>query len=88
MSESIGKYLQVEYRPPLKGRKTGSWLVRNGDNILGNISWYGPWRQYCFFPMEETVFSGGCLDDISAFLKKCNEERKRERKAEADNGSK
>jgi hypothetical protein len=38
--------------------------ARTGDP-LGEIKWYGPWRQYCFFPLENTIFNNGCLDEIS-----------------------
>ena len=36
---------------------------------LGMIKWFGRWRQYSFFPENETVFNGVCLDDIISFIK-------------------
>ena len=58
--------------------KTKVFRVRNKQhgNILGLIMWYGAWRQYAFFPSEETVFSSGCMQDITQFIKGLMEERK------------
>jgi hypothetical protein len=52
-------------------RKTGVWFCRNrkSKSILGTVSWYPAWRQYCFFPNGGMVFSAGCLDDIADFIK-------------------
>lgn len=36
---------------------------------LGEIKWWGPWRQYCFFPADDTVFNSGCMEDIQAAIK-------------------
>jgi hypothetical protein len=36
---------------------------------LGIIKWFGRWRQYCFFPEPQTVFSEGCLQEISEYLR-------------------
>ena len=51
--------------------KTSVWncLTRQGDR-LGQVKWFGSWRQYCFFPNDEllTVFSAGCLLDIYSFI--------------------
>ena len=44
------------------------WRVTNkkhGD-ALGYIKRYAPWRCWVFEPMGGTVFSAGCLDEISA----------------------
>jgi hypothetical protein len=50
--------------------KTSIWAVRNTTSklIIGYIKWYPGWRQYCFFPNSETVFSLGCLHDINEFI--------------------
>lgn len=49
--------------------KTKRWLVENkrAEQPIGTISWYGPWRQYCFYPLPNTVYSAGCLGDITEF---------------------
>lgn len=59
-------------------RKTKIFKVRSKlhGSYLGGIQWYGRWRQYAFFPAEETVFNSGCLDDILQFIRKLMEERR------------
>lgn len=56
------------YRPT---RRTLVWLVvaKASGGILGEIRWYGPWRQYAFFPEPNTVFAGSCFADIAEFCK-------------------
>ena len=44
---------------------------------LGIIKWYGPWRQYCFFPYEETIFNMDCMQYIIDFIKELMEKRKK-----------
>ncbi len=34
------------------------------NNHLGTIKWYAPWRKYCFYPGDSTVFDSKCLQDI------------------------
>lgn len=41
--------------------------IHHGEE-LGEIKWYGAWRQYCYFANVSAVYSKGCLDDISDFL--------------------
>jgi hypothetical protein len=59
--------------------KTGFWLCRNlehGD-VLGEVRWYGPWRQYCLVAQTGVVLSAGCLKDIQAFIEFLMEGRKK-----------
>ena len=58
--------------------KTKVWSIFNKTNLsqLGIIKWFGGWRQYCFFPESETVWSMGCLQDVIAFMTKEEENRK------------
>jgi len=48
-----------------------SWCceTKDGDS-LGEVHWYPPHRQYCFFPDEGTVFSADYLADIQDFLRR------------------
>jgi len=39
----------------------------SGDG-LGEVYWFPPWREYCFFPDDGTVFSADCLAEIQDFL--------------------
>lgn len=61
----------------VKPRKTKIWAVMNDSNEeLGDIRWYGPWRQYCYFQKPEIIMSEGCLREIVDFIKARMEERK------------
>lgn len=50
------------------GRKTKLIEVwsKGGPTILGFIKWYGPWRKYCFYPADGTIFDPSCLLEIAA----------------------
>ena len=68
------KFVKVEQKP-----KTSVWECKNNrsGDVLGKVGWYGPWRQYCYFPEPyiEAVYSVGCLDDIEQFIKRLKEAR-------------
>jgi len=71
----ISKYLYfkvVEEKP-----KTFVWGVytKQGDELLGQIKWYAPWRQYCYFDFC-SVMAKSCLRDISNFIEEQMELRK------------
>jgi hypothetical protein len=57
--------------------KTSVWEVQNksGEYSIGIIKWNPGWRQYCFFPDPNTVYSNGCLKDIIEFIASLQEER-------------
>ena len=50
--------------------KTSVWEVQNmkWEYSLGIIKWNPGWRQYCYYPDNELVFSAGCLRDIVSFI--------------------
>ncbi len=50
--------------------KTSVWSCRNNNsNVeLGKICWNGSWRQYCYYPTVQAVYSVGCLHDIGDFI--------------------
>lgn len=54
-----------------KGEKTCVWYVinRRSESAIGEIKWYGPWRQYAFFPVMGTVFNPDCMDHICKFIR-------------------
>lgn len=72
------KYIRFVKTEPKKPRKTSIWSCRNksAEFELGIIEWYRGWRQYCYFPSITGVYSAGCLDDISDFIKKQMAKRK------------
>lgn len=64
---------------PTPGRKTSVWScrsVRIPAVELGRIIWYGSWRQYCYAPCQQTVYSEGCLADIMYFIAQLMQARK------------
>ena len=47
------------------------------DEEIGEIKWFGKWRQYCFYPSPDTIWNKGCLDDIQSVIKELMNERKK-----------
>jgi hypothetical protein len=59
--------------------KTKYFNVVTKDDIpfkLGEVKWFGRWRQYSFFPESNTVFEKQCLKDIINFIENLMLERK------------
>ena len=58
--------------------KTEVFSIHNNKSfaLLGTIKWYGAWRQYCFYPEQNTVWSNSCLEHIREFIKEEMEKRK------------
>ena len=76
------KYIDFILIPRKPKRKTDIYEVVSSDSghLLGSIRWYGPWRQYCFSPQGDTIYSGGCLDEIKEFIKELMDKRKESKK--------
>jgi hypothetical protein len=71
-----GKYIQfhvIEKKP--KTKVYGIYTL-NTDDLIGTIKWHPSWRQYCFFPCSETVWSNGCLKDVENFIYQISKEQK------------
>ena len=64
--------------PIYKNRKTKTFRVVNKETnfVVGTVSWYPAFRQYSFYPSENTVFEQKCLSDISTYLKLLMDEHK------------
>lgn len=81
---TVSKWIKfIEYNPfRIDGRynlkKTTTYWVINKENKtrLGEIKWYGSFRQYSFFPEPDMVFEKTCLQDITDFIKQLEAERK------------
>ena len=69
-------YVRFTVEPRPADRKTDVWIVRTAKVELGWISWYGPWRQFVFYPLPETVYSAGCLNEIERFIERQVEARR------------
>ena len=65
------KYLEFEKIGDTKHGKTEIWEIisKSSGFSLGLIKWYGPWRQYCFYPSAHCVFNVTCMSDISGHIK-------------------
>ena len=61
-----------------KKPKTVVLDVRNRtDQLLGEIRWNGPWRQYVYYNLGiDAQFNDGCLKDIADVLSSLNKEHK------------
>ena len=72
MSKYIGIHL-VEKKP-----KTNVYAVysKKDNSPLGFIKWYSAWRQYYFFPLNDTVWNNDCLNTINSYIRKLNFEHK------------
>jgi len=73
----VKKYEYIRFvEAPQMGITTRWDCWSHRDGYLGQVKWYGPWRQYCYFGQEGTVFSLGCLSDIRDFIGWLMKERK------------
>ena len=72
------KYQYIRMEELKKKPKTSVYGVfsNSSGDYLGSIEWWNGWRQYCFLPKDETVFSTGCMLDIIDFINRLKEERK------------
>ena len=73
--------LKSKYMEAIIQAATGTtwrwWITsKSSGDTLGSIRWYGPWRQYCFFPTEGTLFNSGCMESLVEFLKEANVEQR------------
>lgn len=60
----------LDFSEALASGKTKRVVVRSRKHgfKLGEIRWYGAWRQYTFFPESDTVFNRSCMAEIEGFL--------------------
>lgn len=66
----MSKYLEfklIEQKPKTKVIEVKSKLQLYGR--LGIIKWYPRWRQYAFFPENDTLFNVECLNDIVSYIR-------------------
>ena len=56
---------------PNEGYKTKKFQVvsKKHGYPLGDIKFYNKWRNYCFYPAPDTIFSNGCLKGITEFIR-------------------
>ncbi len=63
------RYAHIHFVEVAKKTKTSVWSCRNNRSKeeLGQVKWYGPWRQYCYFPTRQAVYNNRCLSIIADF---------------------
>lgn len=52
-------------------------LSKRHGTILGEIKWFGAWRQYTFWPDRQTVWNTQCLEDVQSCICALMDERKK-----------
>lgn len=60
-------WIRFDELTPNPATKRWAVMPKDGPDRIGIISWYGPWRKYCFFPTPETVYEQVCLREIADF---------------------
>jgi len=71
------QYLVFEELPTKTKTKYITVTNKRSQDIIGEIKWYGSWRQYCFFPEFDTVWNNGCLTDVLEVINTLMEDRKK-----------
>jgi len=61
MTEKYIRFVEMEQKPPRKTKTLMVVSVHHND-VLGEIRWH--WRQYCFFPSVDTVWSSSCMQEV------------------------
>ena len=58
--------------------RTQIWNCFNIRSVsaIGSVRWDGQWRQYVFCPCFGTIYTKGCLCDISDFIRAITKERR------------
>lgn len=61
----------------LKFRKSGNvvFVRTNKGELLGSIEKYLKWKELIFVPMNKTIWSSGCLEEIICKMKQLNKKR-------------
>lgn len=69
----------LEFQEMQTSTKTKVFFVWNKEKstLIGEVRWYGPWRQYAFMPAQNTVWERQCLMDIARFINNLMVERKK-----------
>jgi len=70
MSDLKTKFKYICFVPAVHNTPTGKWSCCNTKtgHELGEIKWCSAWRQFCFYPESDCLFSAGCLNDIVFFI--------------------
>lgn len=70
------KYLAFVTAPQKGKTKIITIINKHHQDVIGEIKWHGNWRQYCFFPIGDTIWNRGCMKDIDDVITELMDERK------------
>jgi len=75
----MNNYIEFIRIPVPDDRRTSVWDVRSthSNEVLGQIRWFGRWRQYAMFPAPNTIWNHDCLRSVEDFIKMLMSQRKR-----------
>jgi hypothetical protein len=78
------QYLTLKDCGTTKSGKTHIYEVGSESSgvKLGEIRWFGQWRQYCFYPEDQTIWNENCMYSVVQVLRSLNR-NKREANASA-----
>jgi len=65
----MSKYLEFQLLEQKPKTKVIEVLSKEHGSSLGIIKWFNRWRQYAFFPENETIFNVECLNDIQSYIR-------------------
>lgn len=84
--QATGRWIAFWKLPRYTSRITEIFEVRTADRtqLLGEVSWFAPWRKYGFFPQANRVFEASCLRDIAGFCERETLERRSARRKERE----
>jgi hypothetical protein len=70
------RYQYIHFEVKRELTKIKIWSCRNNStrSELGEVKWYAPWKQYCFYHRVgiPSVFSADCLRDVADFIERLN----------------
>jgi hypothetical protein len=69
------KYLAFVVAPSKGKTKVVAIVNRHYDEVIGEIRWFGRWRQYCFFPYDGTVWNTDCMESVQEVINQLKKER-------------
>lgn len=69
-------YLTFQPAGESASRLTKLWDVVSHGEVIANIRWYAPWRNYVIEPKPFTLWDAVCLTQVAAFLAQVNREHK------------
>lgn len=69
------KYLVFALVPTKGKTKSVDIINKHHEEVIGEIKWFGPWRQYCFFPYNNTLWNTTCITDVQEVIDELKKER-------------